>query len=103
MKKVTEDVHVEKPLAGRMSDHRAKRKIRKMSTENEIKKKDAPQTPARVRKREMHDDNYSSPSLKHVHVTKLRELFELELTDRDTLPTTSPPSTRSEYKSKLKP
>ena len=47
----------------------AKRKIRKMSMENEIKQKDVPQTPARVREKEMHDDNYSSPSLKHVHVT----------------------------------
>jgi hypothetical protein len=36
-------------------------------------------------------------------MTKLKQIFELELTDRDTLPTTSPPSKRSDNKSKHNP
>ena len=103
-KKTTEDVQEdEKPLAGRMTDRGDAGKIRKMRVENEIKTRDALQTPSRVRNMESNIENYSSPSLKHVKVTNLRKMFEIGLTDKVMLPTSSPSITRSDTNPRLNP
>ena len=70
-KKTTEDVQEDKkPLAGKLTDQGDAGNIRKMRDENEIKLRDALQTPSRVRDMETKIKNYSSPSLKHVKVTR---------------------------------
>ena len=99
-----EDVQEEKkPLAGRISDRGDAGKMGKMRVMQEIKTRDALRTPSRVRNKEPNLEIYSSPSLKHVKVTNLRKMFEIELTDKVMLPTTSPSSTRSDYVSRFNP
>ena len=67
------------------------------------KLRDALQTPSRVRDMKTKIKNYSSPSLKHVKVTNLRKMFEIGLTDKVMLPTSSPSSTRSDFNSRFNP
>ena len=106
VKKMEEDVPEELPITNRRSASAAKiqRKIKEMRAESGKMRRDAPRTPTSLRKvkKNVRNSNVSlSPSLKCVKVANLRKIFEPGLTDRDALPTTSPPKNGSEFKSKL--